>query len=289
MMLPQSDDGPVTFTRAFITLFIIIDPVGTLPIFAALTCQATPTSSRRAALRAVMVAGMVLGACAVGGEELFAAIGISMPAFQVSGGLLLLLIAVNMLFAEQQQQQRRDRGHTAHAPQLPSRDNNSETLRLAHVSNDDLAHVHTQSGTRTKESAAAETSELVELDPAVAVFPLAIPTLAGPGSITALLMLCSEVDSFSDQLIVLGATGLVLLLTLFGYLLAPMLTRLIGQSGTKVMTALMGCLLAALASQYILSGVDAFASKRRWDSSGNEASANATVPMSANMTGMDEG
>jgi len=283
-MLRKSDDRPVTFARAFVTLFIIIDPVGTLPIFAALTCQATPASSRRAALRAVVVAAMVLGVCAVGGEELFAAIGISMPAFQVSGGLLLLLIAVNMLFAEQQQQ-RRDRGHTACSPQLPPGENNPELAALTHESNDDLERVHAQSETRTK-SAAAETSELVELDPAVAVFPLAIPTLAGPGSITALLMLCSEAESFSDQLIVLGAAGLVLLITLLGYLLAPMLTKLVGRSGTKVMTALMGCLLAALASQYILSGVDAFASK---DSTRNEVSANATVPVSANMTGLHGG
>jgi multiple antibiotic resistance protein len=83
---------------AFVTLFVIIDPIGLSPIFLALTQGMTDDQRRRIGNRAILIAFVLLAAFGIFGERLLTAIGISMPAFRISGGLLLFLIAVDMLF-----------------------------------------------------------------------------------------------------------------------------------------------------------------------------------------------
>ncbi|SOH93668.1 multiple antibiotic resistance protein [Monaibacterium marinum] len=83
---------------AFVTLFVIIDPIGLTPIFVALTPDMNRAQRSRIAVRAVVIAFFILCAFAFFGEALLGAIGISMPAFRISGGVLLFLIAVEMLF-----------------------------------------------------------------------------------------------------------------------------------------------------------------------------------------------
>jgi len=83
---------------AFVTLFVIIDPIGLTPIFVALTTDMTRVQRRKIAVRAVLIAFLILCSFAFFGEALLTAVGIGMPAFRISGGLLLFLIAVEMLF-----------------------------------------------------------------------------------------------------------------------------------------------------------------------------------------------
>ena len=83
---------------AFVTLFVVIDPIGLAPLFIALTQGMTPAERNRVGLRALLVAFALLAAFGIFGQGLLTAIGISMPAFRISGGLLLFLIAVDMLF-----------------------------------------------------------------------------------------------------------------------------------------------------------------------------------------------
>lgn len=86
------------FITAFVTLFLIIDPIGLMPMFIALT-QGTNSAERRGiALRSTGVAFFLLALFALAGEKLLGAVGISMAAFRISGGLLLFLTAVDMLF-----------------------------------------------------------------------------------------------------------------------------------------------------------------------------------------------
>ena len=82
----------------FVTLFVVIDPIGLAPIFVALTQGAEARARRGIALRACLVAVVLLAAFGLFGEEILAFIGISMPAFQIAGGLLLFLTALDMLF-----------------------------------------------------------------------------------------------------------------------------------------------------------------------------------------------
>ncbi|QPH53900.1 MarC family protein [Pontivivens ytuae] len=84
--------------NAFVTLFVIIDPIGLTPIFVALTPGQSRAQRRVVAVRAVLIAFAILCIFAFFGEALLGAVGIGMPAFRISGGVLLFLIAVEMLF-----------------------------------------------------------------------------------------------------------------------------------------------------------------------------------------------
>jgi len=83
---------------AFVTLFVIIDPIGLAPLFVALTRGMTVDERMRVGLRAIVAAFAILTLFGVFGERLLTAIGISIPAFRISGGLLLFLTALDMLF-----------------------------------------------------------------------------------------------------------------------------------------------------------------------------------------------
>lgn len=83
---------------AFVTLFVIIDPIGLAPLFIALTRGMTVEERMRVARRAILVAFVILAAFGLFGQKLLTAIGISIPAFRISGGLLLFLTALDMLF-----------------------------------------------------------------------------------------------------------------------------------------------------------------------------------------------
>jgi len=86
------------FITAFVTLFLIIDPIGLLPMFIALTSGTTSSERRGIALRATGVSFFILALFALVGENLLSAVGIGMPAFRIAGGMLLFLTAVDMLF-----------------------------------------------------------------------------------------------------------------------------------------------------------------------------------------------
>ena len=84
-------------TSAFVTLFVIMDPVGTVPIFLSLTAGRSARTARRAAWQAVVVSFLVISTFAFFGQQILAYLGISLPALQCAGGLLLLLVALELL------------------------------------------------------------------------------------------------------------------------------------------------------------------------------------------------
>ena len=86
---------------AFVTFFVIVDPVAVAPIFASLTQDLAPADRRRTAIKAIIVAGSVLLVFALIGELLLRALGISFGAFRIAGGALLFMLAVEMVFAHQ--------------------------------------------------------------------------------------------------------------------------------------------------------------------------------------------
>ncbi len=93
----------VLMTEVFVTLFVIMDPVGTIPVFLALTSGRSAASMRRAAWQAVAVSFAVIVAFAFFGQQILAYLHISMPALQVAGGLLLLLVALELLTGKEQE------------------------------------------------------------------------------------------------------------------------------------------------------------------------------------------
>jgi multiple antibiotic resistance protein len=89
-------------TEVFVTLFVIMDPVGTIPIFLSLTRGRSSASARRAAWQAVAVSFAVIVAFAFFGQQILAYLNISLPALQCAGGLLLLLVALELLTGKEQ-------------------------------------------------------------------------------------------------------------------------------------------------------------------------------------------
>lgn len=87
----------VLLVEVFVTLFVIMDPVGTVPIFLSLTSGRSPATARRAAWQAVGVSFVVITVFAFFGQQILAYLHISLPALQCAGGLLLLLVALELL------------------------------------------------------------------------------------------------------------------------------------------------------------------------------------------------
>jgi multiple antibiotic resistance protein len=96
------------FVSAFVTFFVVIDPPGCAPIFAGLTRDSPPAHRRMMAIRSVLVAAFILLFFGLVGENLLHALGISLAAFRISGGIMLFLIALDMVF-ERRTQRRENR------------------------------------------------------------------------------------------------------------------------------------------------------------------------------------
>lgn len=100
---------------AFVTLFVVIDPIGLTPIFVALTAGMTQPQRRAIIFRALLIATALLTVFAFTGEQVLDFMGISMPAFRIAGGLLLFVTAFDMLF-ERRTKRREDQSEEADAP-----------------------------------------------------------------------------------------------------------------------------------------------------------------------------
>jgi MarC family membrane protein len=197
------------FLSAFVTFLVVIDPPGCAPIYAGLTREA-PTAQRRAmAIRAVMVAAGILIFFGLLGEELLKALGVSLAAFRIAGGIMLFLIALEMVFERR---------------------------------------------TEKRENRAKEVSEDPEHED-VSIFPMAIPMIAGPGSIASIMLLVARSDGVTQTLTVFAALAAVLLLTLVALLAAGPLMRLLGHRMEAMLTRLLGVILAALAAQFVIDGI----------------------------------
>ncbi len=106
--MPMSDA-----IAAFVTLFVVVDPIGLVPLFIALTRGMSTQARLAVGVRALLVAAGLLTLFGLFGEKLLSTVGISMPAFRISGGVLLFLTALDMLF--ERRTQRRENQSSAHA------------------------------------------------------------------------------------------------------------------------------------------------------------------------------
>ena len=90
----------VTFGAVFVTMFVIMDPIGNVPIFLSVTRRLSPKQRSRSALLAVVTAALVITGFAVGGRQVLGFLDVSVPALQGAGGLLLLLVALQLLTSD---------------------------------------------------------------------------------------------------------------------------------------------------------------------------------------------
>ena len=110
--------------------------------------------------------------------------------------------------------------------------------------------------TQRREERAKEVLETPEVED-VSIFPMAIPMIAGPGSIASTMLLMARSQGITQTFVVLGALGVILLITLAALLAAGPLMTLIGHKVETVVTRLLGVLLAALAAQFVIDGIRA--------------------------------
>ncbi len=194
----------------FVTFFIIIDPIGTAPLFLAFTNHLEADDRRKAAIRsAIIAAGILLFFGLVGGVFL-RSLGITLAAFRTAGGLLLLLLAIDMVLVR-------------------------------------------HSGLRTTTD---EEDEEAQTRDDVSVFPLAIPTIAGPGAITSVVLIMgAHAGNLAYQGIIIALMVGVVGLTLLAFLAAGRLMKILGETGINVVTRVLGIVLAAIAVQFIGDGL----------------------------------
>jgi multiple antibiotic resistance protein len=188
-------DALMPMFKAAITLFIVLDPIGEVPVFLSLTAEATPAARRRTFLLAWAVALGLMFVFIFAGKQILDVFRITLQDFQIGGGLLLLLIGLKLV----------NGGHL--------------------VSEHDEA--------------------------AAGVIPIACPLLVGPGAITTGLVFVQ----LYGLLMTFGAVLLAFLATFIVLMAASEINRILGRTGTNILTRIMGILLAAIAVQLMRSGV----------------------------------
>lgn len=194
---------------AFITLFVTIDPIGLAPIFLGVTTGMNNKERVSVAFRAALVALVTLFIFAILGSVILNALGITIHAFRVAGGLLLFYISFEMIFEKRQERQ-------------------EETTKKAF----------------TKEHLTS-----------LAVFPLAFPLIAGPGAISALIILSTSMgDNWQGQSVLLGIVTFVIILVFICFSASGFIDKYLGVTVRMVLSRLLGVLLAALAVQFVADG-----------------------------------
>jgi len=190
-------------------LWVVIDPIGTVPVFISVTKNLSPKQRRNTAIKAVAFAALILLFFLCVGQILLEALDIHLVSFQITGGIILFLFALTMIFGESKPEQ-------------------EEQLE-------------------------------VEAGMDCAVFPLAMPSIASPGAMLAVVVLTdnNRFDLY-NQMITASAMMIVLLATLLLLLSAGWILRIIGKSGAGIISRVMGLILATVATEYILSGLKVY-------------------------------
>lgn len=192
--------------QEFITLWVVIDPIGTLPVFLAVTVGLSAAARREVAFKAIATAFGVLLFFILVGQIVLEALGLSLGAFQIAGGLVLLLFSLQMIFGEAK----------------PEAEINSITSNSQR-----------------------------------AIFPVAIPSIASPGAMLAVVILTdNDQVAVAHQVMTAGIMAVVLGFALVMMLLANPIYKVIGLAGASIISRVMGMILAAVAVDAMLSGLD---------------------------------
>jgi multiple antibiotic resistance protein len=187
-----------------VTLFVVVNPIGVVPLFVAVAGHESAPARRRIAGQAIIISAVILLAFIAVGQIVLEALGIDLASFRIAGGLVLLVIALRMVLEE------------------------------TRATSDTDAHPRAN----------------------VAVFPLAMPFIAGPASIMAVVLLTdNNVYTVWQQAETAALLLLVLAFTYACLVGAEFVQRVLGPTGANVVSRIMGLILAALAVQSILTGL----------------------------------
>ena len=199
-----------TFLESTILMFVAIDPISLVPIFAGLTTGLNKSQIRSIYLRATLVSLLVLSSFWLFGNAILDVMNISMDSFRIIGGLFLIIIAFQMVF-EQRQSRRQNTADTAI---------DDETIK------------------------------------SIAIFPLSIPLIAGPGAMATSLLLSKESYlSIADAMVSYLPILVVMLMALLAMWLSSQLASKLGPTIITVVQKIFGLLLGALAIEFVIEGI----------------------------------
>ncbi|WP_456371231.1 MarC family protein [Thermodesulfatator atlanticus] len=196
-----------TWAKFWVPLFIIVDPIGNIPLFLSLTHDLTEMRKRRLAAKGTLVAAGVLSLFALAGDSLLSFFDISLASFRVAGGIILFSISWQML----------------------------------------------QARPRATKSSPEEEHEGRQKED-IAIVPLGVPILAGPGAITTVMVLAGG-HHIITKLQVAFTSILVCIASYFILSYASGLSRILGHTGTNLFGRLMGLILAVISVEYIARGL----------------------------------
>lgn len=196
------------YAKIFVALLVIVNPVGTMPMFLGLTARHDEADRKRVARVASLSVAIILALSALVGEHALAFFGITIASFKVGGAILILLIAISMMHA------------------APSGER--------------------QTPEEAKEAADKES---------IAVVPLALPLLSGPGAISTTIIYAAKSPSLAHLGGVIACCLLVALTTWIALRAATPVGSWLGKIGINVVSRIMGLLLAAVAAEIFASGI----------------------------------
>lgn len=199
--MPLSREAIQFALLAFSSLFSVINPISAAPIFVALTVGEPAPHRRAIALRACIAAALVLAVFGAAGGAIFSFFQITVPAFQIAGGILFTIMSLREM-------EDTDRGVTP--------------------------------------------ADAEKVDPSVV--PIGIPLIAGPGAISAMMVLVGQAPDSSHRVGLAAALAASILITLAILLAAPAIVARIGQTGQRVVAKIMGLVTAVIGVQFILNG-----------------------------------
>jgi len=191
-------------------MFAITNPFGNLGIFIALTSDKTVQEQRLIAIKTAFACFVIFLLVTWFGDQILNLMGITVPAFQVAGGIVVTFIGLSMLQSKQ--------SDVAHSPQ-------------------------------EKQDALAKAS--------VAVVPLAMPIIAGPGAISTILVDLHQFPSVMAKIWVTVGNFALSIVIMLALLFAATLRKFMGSSGISVMVRIMGLILIAMAMQMFTKGLGA--------------------------------
>ncbi|NOU24374.1 MAG: NAAT family transporter [Methylotenera sp.] len=197
-----------TLLKVTIALFAIVNPIGSIPIFISATDGWSRQERAKTAKTVAITVFIVLAVSAFVGDKILDFFGITIPSFQVGGGILLMLIAISMMHGK-------------------------------------------QSGTRqTPEEAQSMAERNV-----IAIVPLSIPLLAGPGAISSMIIAAQQNSSFAGHLSLLAPIFIISVIIWLVLRLSVGISLKLGTIGINIVTRLMGLILAAMAVEFIAHGL----------------------------------
>lgn len=195
-------------TKLTVTLIAIVDPVAAIPVFLSATGGLAAAVRKRIARVVALTVFGVLAVSALVGKEILDVFGISLPSFQIGGGILFLMLAISMLQAKE-----------SWIRQTP-----------------------------------AEAEEAIGRE-GLAVVPLAIPLLAGPGAITTMILATQESASALERFVLLLPAVLIGGAVWVALFAAQPISARLGQTGINIVTRIMGLIIAAIAVEFIYRGL----------------------------------